>query len=397
MDDKNELAAKQNIELTILMPCLDEAETLGACMAKALAFCARDEVDAEILVADNGSTDGSPQLAASQGARVVDVAQRGYGAALLGGINAARGRFVIMGDADDSYDFSALDEFLAQLRDGADLVIGNRFRGGIDPGAMPFLHRYFGNPLLSWIGRLFFGTRVGDFHCGLRGFRRDRIDALSLRTTGMEFASEMVVRAALAGYRIDEVPTRLRRAGRSREPHLRPWRDGWRHLTFLLMYSPKWLFLYPGLLLMAAGLVAAVALLPGRVSMGGVGFDIHTFTVGCTAVLIGVQATSFAVLARRFATVHNLIPPSQRFSRALDLLTLERVLIGSTVIGLAGFLGLIWCTLEWAATGFGPLEYSWLLRRLIVSLTSIAVGLQLFFAGFLSAIIEVPTRPMKLN
>jgi hypothetical protein len=390
MGDEEETTAEQAVEFTILMPCLDEAETLESCIAKALAFCSRERINAEVLVADNGSTDGSPRLAAACGARVVEVAPRGYGAALLGGIKAARGRFVIMGDADDSYDFSALGEFVARLREGADLVMGNRFEGGIDSGAMPGLHRYFGNPLLSRIGRLFFGVGVGDLHCGLRGFRRDRIDALNLRTTGMEFASEMVVRAALAGYRIEEVPTRLGKAGRSGPSHLRPWRDGWRHLSFLLMYSPKWLFLYPGLLLVAGGVAAAFVLLPGQIKVGDVGIDIHTFTVGCTAALVGVQTISFAVVARRFATVHKLIPPSRRFSRVLEMLTLERVLVGAAIFAIAGFGGLIWCTLQWAATGFGPLEYSWLLRRLVVSLTAIAIGLQLFFAGFLSAITEIP-------
>ena len=233
-------------ELTVLMPCLNEVETLAACIGKALAYLRTQRVAGEVLLADNGSDDGSQAIARELGARVVDVPTKGYGAALLGGIAQARGRFVIMGDADDSYDFSQLDGFLARLRDGADLVIGNRFAGGIAPGAMPPLHRYLGNPVLSLIGRLFFGVGVGDFHCGLRGFRTDRVRALDLRTTGMEFASEMVVRSAVAGLRIDEVPCRLAPDGRSRKPHLKTWRDGWRHLKFLLIFSPRWLFLLPG-------------------------------------------------------------------------------------------------------------------------------------------------------
>ena len=265
------------------------------------------------------------------------------------------------------------------------------FRGGIAPGAMPSLHKYVGNPILSGIGRLFFNIRLGDFHCGLRAFNRNRVRALNLRTSGMEFASEMVVRAALAGYRIDEVPTTLVKDGRTRAPHLRTWRDGWRHLSFLLMYSPKWLFLYPGLFLVALGLFTAFALLPGSVMVGNVGFDIHTFTVACIAVLVGVQAISFGAVAQRFAAGHKLIARS-RYSGILDVLTLDRVVIVAGAIALSGFSGLIWCTMKWASTGFGPLEYSSLLRILILSLTALAIGFQLALTGFLSAIIEIPTR-----
>jgi hypothetical protein len=297
-----------------------------------------------------------------------------------------------MGDADDSYDFSALAPFIERLRDGADIVMGNRFKGGIAPGAMPFLHRYLGNPVLSTIGRLFFHTKVGDFHCGLRGFNRARIEALALRTTGMEFASEMVVRAALAGYRIDEVPTTLSKAGRTRRPHLRTWQDGWRHLSFLLMYSPRWLFLYPGLFLIVIGIFTAFALLPGVVVVGNVGFDIHTFTVACIAVIVGVQAISFAALAIRYATARKLLPPSRRFSWFHALLTPDRALLAAAVIALGGFIGLMWCVLQWASTGFGPLEYSSLMRTLTLSLTGIAIGIQLALTGFLAAIVEIPIR-----
>jgi glycosyltransferase involved in cell wall biosynthesis len=380
------------VELTILMPCLNERETLAQCIHKARQFLSQSGISGEVLIADNGSTDGSQEIAEAEGARVTQIADKGYGAALLGGIKAAQGRYVIMGDADGSYDFCALMPFVQRLRDGADIVMGNRFAGGIAPGAMPFLHRYFGNPLLSWMGRLFFDIKVADFHCGLRGFRRDKVSALNLRTAGMEFASEMVVRAALAGYRLDEVPTTLSKDGRLRPPHLRTWRDGWRHLSFLLMYSPKWLFLYPGLFLLALGFITAFALLPGPVTVGNVSFDIHTFTVACIAVLVGVQSISFAAVARRFAAAHNLIPPSRRFSRILDVLTLDRVLIGAALVALSGLGGVIWCTLQWASTGFGPLEYASLLRLLTLSLTAIAVGIQLAWTGFLSAIIEIPTR-----
>ena len=380
------------VELTVLMPCLNEAETVGACIDKACRFLAVAGISGEVLIADNGSTDGSQQIAEKFGARVVPIADRGYGAALNGGIQVARGRYVIMGDADDSYDFSALMPFVERLRSGVDVVMGNRFKGGIALGAMPTLHKYLGNPVLSFVGRLFFHLDVGDFHCGLRGFDRDRVRALNLRTTGMEFASEMVVRAALADYRIEEVPTTLQRAGRSRRPHLRTWRDGWRHLSFLLIYSPRWLFLYAGLFLLAFGLFTAFALLPGAVKVGNVEFDIHTFVVACISVLVGIQALSFGAVARRFATVNRLLPPSRAFSGILAAFTLERVLVAAVIIALCGVAGVIACVAQWASTDFGPLEYTKLLRLLILSLTAIAIGMQLALTGFLSAIVEIPVR-----
>ncbi len=378
-------------ELTVLMPCLNEAETLATCIRKAQRFFEKSGVKGEILVADNGSTDGSQEIALAEGARVVPVSRRGYGAALIGGIEEARGKYIIMGDADDSYDFTALENFLDRLRDGADIVMGNRFKGGITPGAMPFLHRYLGNPVLSWLGRLFFNVPTGDFHCGLRGFSRDRIRELNLRTTGMEFASEMVVRASLAKYRIEEVPTTLKPDGRSRPPHLRTWRDGWRHLSFLFMYSPRWLFLYPGILLVTFGIGAGIFLLPGGKEIGGIGFDIHTLIVMSFFLIIGAQAISFALLARRFGAAHQIMPLSG-FSWLLNILTLERVLIVAAVLFLAGLAGLIASTLQWASTGFGPLEYSSMLRVLLLSMTVMTIGAQLAFTGFLSSIVEIPTR-----
>ncbi len=387
-----EISITRNFELTIVMPCLNEAETLATCIQKAQNFLADSKIHGEVLIADNGSTDGSRDLAAAHGARVVQIAARGYGAALIGGINAANGRFVIMGDADNSYDFSALQPFVERLRAGADLVMGNRFKGGIAPGAMPFLHKYLGTPVLNRLGQLFFNIEAGDFHCGLRGFNRDRILELNLRTTGMEFASEMVVRSALSGLRIDEVPTTLSPDGRSRPPHLRTWRDGWRHLSFLLMYSPKWLFLYPGLLLLVGGAAGAVLLLPGPIMIGNIGFDLHTFTVACIAILLGTQSISFAVIARQFATAHGLIPPSRRFASILDRLTLERLLIAGAAIVLMGIVGFVWCMAQWASVGFGPLQYANVMRILIISLTAIAIGFQLALAGFLSAIMAIPTR-----
>ena len=292
-------AADDHLELTILMPCLNEAETLAICIGKARAFLDRTGISGEVLIADNGSTDGSQAIAVALGARVVPVALKGYGAALLGGIAKARGRFIIMGDADDSYDFAALETFVARLREGADLVMGNRFQGGIESGAMPPLHRYLGNPVLSFIGRLFFRIKTGDFHCGLRGFNADSIRKLQLQTTGMEFASEMVVRGALAGLRIEEVPTTLRPDGRSRPPHLRTWRDGWRHLKFLLMYNPRWLFVIPGLTLFGLGIMLTALLFFGPLRLNStMELDLNTFFAACFMIVTGTQLVSFGILSR---------------------------------------------------------------------------------------------------
>lgn len=379
-------------ELTILMPCLNESETLATCIRKARDFLQHNSVDGEILIADNGSTDGSIDIATTEGARVVKIEPRGYGAALSGGIAAARGKYIVMGDADDSYDFYQLMPFLQKLRAGADLVMGNRFRGGIEHGAMPLLHKYLGNPVLSWLGRLFFDIKIGDFHCGLRGFNRNSINELDLRTTGMEFASEMVVRSALVDYRIEEVPTTLRPDGRTRRPHLRTWRDGARHLGFLLMFSPRWLFLYPGLALLTTGIVVITLLFQGVVTIKGVGFDIHTYVAGCFFLLLGSQAISFSIVARRFATSHKLLPESERFSNMLDALTFERIILAALIVGLLGIAGLFWSFSTWASTGFGPLEYPALLRFFILSMTFVAISVQSAFLAFLSAITEVPTR-----
>jgi glycosyltransferase involved in cell wall biosynthesis len=380
------------LELTILMPCLNEAETLGVCIDKAMGFLARSGIAGEVVVADNGSTDGSIEIARACGARVVPVPVRGYGAALWGGAQAARGRFVIMADADDSYDLSDLMPFVLALRGGADLVMGNRFKGGIAEGAMPPLHRWLGNPVLSWIGRLFFEVRIGDFHCGLRGYVRDRLLALGLQTTGMEFASEMVVRAALARYDIREVPTTLAKDGRSRAPHLRTWRDGWRHLAFLLMYSPRWLFLYPGAMALIVGLLLSTILSHGLVSIGSISLDIHSFLVSSFTVVIAVEAISFALVARRFAGRHGFIPRSERFDHVLEWLTLERVVLPAAVVAMAGALTVGWCVFTWAVKGFGPLEYEAQLHDLVLGLTAVAVGLQVMLLAFLASIMDIPRQ-----
>jgi Glycosyl transferase family 2 len=383
----------RSVELTILMPCLNEAETIAACIGKASEYLARSGVAGEILIADNGSSDGSVEYALARGARVIAVTERGYGAALRAGIAAARGRFVVMGDADDSYDFSRLDPFLAKLRDGCDLVIGNRFAGGIAPGAMPFLHRYLGNPVLSLIGRMFFHSGVRDFHCGLRGVRRDAILALDLRTSGMEFASEMVVRTALARLVIGEVPTTLAVDGRSRPPHLRTWSDGWRHLRFLLMFSPRWLFLYPGAMLVGLGLVATLALLPGPLMLGPqFGLDYHTFLVATIAILVGVQVVGFGVIARHFATANGLLPRSRMLDALMPLISMERGLMIALAVVCGGIGGVAWSLWQWAAVDFGALTSPAVMRVLTLSLVLIATGVQLAFTFFLLGIIDLPLR-----
>ncbi|HEV3241026.1 MAG TPA: glycosyltransferase [Casimicrobiaceae bacterium] len=374
--------AQPDVELTILMPCLNEAETIAACIDHAREFLTRERVDGEILVADNGSTDESIRIAEQHGARVVRVPARGYGAALAQGIRAARGTFVIMGDSDCSYDFARLDAFMERLRAGYDLIIGNRFQGGIHKGAMPFLHRYLGNPVLSYLGRLFFGVPVGDFHCGLRGFRRDRILGLGLRAQGMEFASEMVVRAALGGMTIAEVPTTLSPDGRSRPPHLRTWRDGWRHLRFLLMFSPRWLFLYPGLGLFCVGAIAQAAILSGPVTVGHVVLDIHTLLFTGGAMIVGSQMGLFSLFVKTAAAAHGLLPSGDNFRRFVRHFTLERgIAIGamSSVVG----IGLATYSLSiWINAGFSEIDPRQVMRVAIPSLTLLIIGIEIIFSSF---------------
>lgn len=386
------------VELTVLMPCLNEAETLEICINKALGFMQRACVSGEVVIADNGSTDGSQKIATDAGARVINIEEKGYGAALSGGIVAARGKFVIMGDADDSYDFANLDQFVEKLREGKDLVMGNRFRGGIAPGAMPPLHKYLGNPVLSFVGRLFFTSEIKDFHCGLRGFNRDAILKLNLRTTGMEFASEMVVKATLTKLNVAEVPTTLSKDGRSRAPHLRSFRDGWRHLRFLLLFSPRWLFLYPGITLLLLGIFATGALLPGPVQLTNrIQLDIHTLLIASMMVLVGVQAISFALIGRRFASRYGFIPRTPTFEKVLEALSLERILLVSFIVILAGFVGIMWSISEWASTDFGRLSYGDMMRRMIISMTAIVAGMQTMMTGFLSSMINIPFYERRIS
>ena len=379
-------------ELTILMPCLNEAETIEACIRKASIFLGQSAVEGEILIADNGSTDRSQTIARGLGARVVDVPAKGYGAALMGGIAAARGRYIIMGDADDSYDFSQLDVMMAGLRNGADLVMGNRFRGGIAPKAMPPLHRYLGNPVLSFLGRLFFHIPIGDFHCGLRGFRAEAIRALDLRTTGMEFASEMVVRSAIAGLRIEEVPTTLQPDGRSRKPHLKTWRDGWRHLKFLLMYCPRWLFIIPGSVLVLLGTLLSVALFFGPVRFQSLVIDLNTFISACLLVVVGVQLLSFGALSRYFAAITGFLPHSPRVVTMVRHATTDRLACLAAALGAAGVLLFAYAVSTWAGVDFGPLSSPLVPRTVIAGLTFIIIGIQVFFAAFFFGILAIPTK-----
>jgi len=385
-------ATPRPCDLSILMPCLDEAETLETCIQKARTWLDASHCDGEILVADNGSSDGSIDIARRCGARVVHVPVRGYGAALYAGSRAALGRFIIIGDADDSYDFSNLSAFIAELRAGHDLVMGNRFRGAIERGAMPWKNRYVGNPLLTSIGRLFFHSPARDFHCGLRGYTRDAFERMDLRTTGMEFASEMVIKATLLGMRITEVPTVLSPDGRSRAPHLRPWRDGWRHLRFMLLYSPRWLFLYPGMMLAAVGLLVGGWLLGGPRRVGEASLDVHTLLYAAVAVLLGYQAALFAVFARIFAMTHGLLPMQRRMERIFKHVTLETGLsLGLTLMG-AGLVGSLIAFLDWRATGYGPLPVQRTLRVVIPADLAITLGAQTVFASFFLSVLGLGMR-----
>jgi glycosyltransferase involved in cell wall biosynthesis len=372
----------ETIEFSIIMPCLNEAETLERCILKAQAALRQHHVSGEIVIGDNGSTDHSQEIARRAGARVVDVPVRGYGAALMGALAAARGKYIIMGDSDDSYDFTALLPFVVKLREGFDLVMGNRFRGRIEPGAMPLLNRYFGNPILTGIGRLFFGTSIGDFHCGLRGFSKAAVEKMDVHTTGMEFASEMIVKASLLKMRITEVPTTLSPDGRSRAPHLRRWRDGWRHLRFMLLYSPRWLFLYPGLLLMLIGLLAGAWLLPGPRRGGNVMFDVHTLLYAAMAVLLGFQSVVFAVFSKVFGMSEGLLPPDPRLDRLFKLVTLETGLLVGFALMTLGVAGSVYAVWSWERTSFGLLNPQQTLRMIIPATLVLVLGGQIVFSSF---------------
>ena len=371
------------------MPCLNEAETIAVCVRKANNFLVRTNIEGEVIVADNGSIDGSPDIALASGARVVRIADQGYGNALIGGIRAARGRFVIMADADDSYDFSALGSMVESLRSGNMMVVGNRFRGGIRAGAMPFLHRFFGNPLLSLLGRMFFSSAIGDFHCGLRGVDRAAALELGLQAPGMEFASEMIVKATLADWRIAEVPTVLSATGRSRRPHLRSWRDGWRHLRLLLMMSPRWLLLYPGASLVTIGVAAQIAIAHGPIVFSGIGFDIHTMLYAGGAVILGVQLVLFSVLARAIGVLKNVLPMRAAFSRFLRVFTLERGILLGLLLGVSGLGLAVYSLTTWAHAHLAALEPTVVMRVAIPSVTLMIAGAEIIFSSFLLKFIDV--------
>ncbi|GAA1027036.1 glycosyltransferase family 2 protein [Virgisporangium ochraceum] len=386
-----------SVEVTVLLPCLNEAETLAVCVQKAVRCLAELGVDGEVLVSDNGSTDGSQQIAVDNGARVVVAPIRGYGGALQAGIEAARGRYVIMADSDDSYDLSNLGPFIERLREGNDVVMGNRFKGGIAPGAMPFLHRYLGNPVLSLIGRVLFGLKhVGDFHCGIRGFNRARIQALGLCMPGMEFASELVVRAALAGYTLVEVPTTLRPDGRSRPPHLRTWRDGWRHLRFLLVFAPSKILVWPGAVLGGLGLVATAALAWRPIPIGGATLDVNALIYACLLVIVGVQLVLFGGFAQIYGR-HEGITHVDHLARWTKLLRLETCMAIGLLLMVLGGIGTVVAVSQWGETGFGPIENSSTIRWVLVSTTSISVGFIIICAGLFSSLLTLRSaRPGRL-
>ena len=373
--------------LSVVMPCLNEGLTLGTCIKKAFATMQRLNIAGEVIVADNGSKDGSQTIAMQLGARVIPVPTPGYGSALRGGIAAARGRYVIMGDSDDSYDFTQLGDFLSKLDEGYDLVMGNRFQGEIRPGAMPILHRYLGNPVLSWLGRVFFGCPVGDFQCGLRGFRKSAIDQLDLRTIGMEFSTEMVVKATLFKLRIAEIPTVLSPDGRDRPPHLRTWRDGWRYLRFLLLYSPRWLFLYPGIALFLLGLMISAWLLPGPRVVGPVTFDYDTLLFGAMAILVGFQSINFAAFSKLFATSEGLLPDDPLMNRLYRYITLEVGLVLGAILILAGASMWIFGLSYWHSHQFGPLDPEKTLRIVIPGFVSLILGTQIILSSFFLSVL----------
>ena len=379
-------------ELSVVMPCLNESLTLGTCIRKAKATIERLGIRGEVIVADNGSTDGSQALAEELGARVIPIETRGYGSALRGGIAAARGRYVIMGDSDDSYDFTQLGDFIAKLNEGYDLVMGNRFHGEFRKGAMPFLHRYLGNPVLSWLGRLFFGCPVGDFQCGLRGFRKDSIDRLELQTTGMEFSTEMVVKATLFNLKIIEIPTTLSPDGRDRAPHLRTWRDGWRYLRFLLLYSPRWLFLYPGIALFLLGAAISLWLLPGPQTIRGVTFDYDTLLLGAMSILIGFQSINFAVFTKMFAISERLLPEDPRLNRLFRYITLETGLVLGALLILVGAGTWIFGLRYWQSHSFGHLDPDVTLRIVIPGLVSLTLGIEIVLSSFFVSVLGMSRR-----
>lgn len=369
------------------MPCLNEAETLAICITKAKSFLDLNQVSGEIIIADNGSTDGSIAISKAHNVTIVNVEQKGYGSALKAGIDVANGKYIIMGDADDSYDFSNLMPYLSELRKGNDLVMGNRFKGGIEKDAMPFLHKYLGNPVLSFIGRLFFKIKIGDFHCGLRGFSKNGYNKMNLQTSGMEFASEMVVKSKLNNLSIVEVPTKLHKDGRTRAPHLKTWSDGWRHLRFLMLYAPNWLFLYPGILLGLAGLVLSILLIINPIKIAGLTLDVHTLLYASAFLLVGFQFMIFYGLTKIFAVENELLPKSNRYRKLFKFINLEKgLVIGFVLVCLGLFLSLKSLSI-WQTKDFGSLDTSTTLRYVIPATTSLQLGIQTILFSFFFSVL----------
>ncbi len=390
VNHKRQTLSSNFMQITILMPCLNEAETIGACVTEALAAIHTAGVSGEVLIADNGSTDDSRNIAQHAGARVITIDRRGYGSALQGGITAARGQYILMGDADGSYDFSELPKFLEKLNAGHDLVMGCRFPrygGTIQPGAMPWKHRWIGNPVLSAIGKLFFSSPAHDFHCGLRAFRKEAIVNLGLKTTGMEFASEMVVKASLANLKIGQVPITLRPDGRSRPPHLRSWRDGWRHLRFMLLYSPLWLFILPGLFLATLGLSGFILLIFEPVKVGTVTFDLSSLLVSSSSLLVGFQIFGFGIFIKAYAIGAGLLPGREFWLKLTKGRPVEWGILSALMFILCGSGYLVYATLLWKSAGFGPMPYQTILRMVIASITGIGLGIQAMVYGFALAVL----------
>ena len=386
-----------SITLSIIMPCLNEAETLESCIRKGRRSFEELGVTGEVVIADNGSTDGSQEIAIAAGARVISVSEKGYGCALRAGIEAAHGKWIIMGDSDDSYDFSKITPFINALSEGYELVMGCRMprgKGTIERGAMPWKHRWIGNPILSFIGKLFFKSAVNDFHCGLRGFSKSGYDKMALCTSGMEFASEMVIKSTLQGLKITEVPITLHKDGRSRPPHLRSWRDGWRHLRFMLLFSPLYLFLVPGAALTGTGFLAGVRLLAGPLKIGPAGFETNTLLVCAMAVIIGLQLSLFAIFARVFAVGQGLMPPSERLKTIIEKVSLESGLLAGLGMGAVGLGWLIMALMQWRTVGYGALSYPDSLRQVIPAVTLLTVGAQIFFSSFFLGILGLPRHKM---
>jgi glycosyltransferase involved in cell wall biosynthesis len=380
------------MELSIVMPCLNEAETLESCIRKAQSYLRRSGVCGEIVIGDNGSTDGSQEIAARLGARVIHIPIRGYGAALYGAITASHGRFCIMGDSDDSYNFEDLGAFVEKMREGYDVVMGNRFQGGIRPGAMPWKNRYIGNPILSTIGKVLFHAGVGDFHCGLRGFTKSAFQKMDLRTTGMEFASEMVIKATLMGLKMTEVPTVLSPDGRSRPPHLLPYRDGWRHLRFMLLFSPNWLFLYPGIALMLLGLTVGGFLLGQPIHINSIQLGLDTLIYCSTCVVAGFQAILFSLLSRMYAIQEGLYPKTARDRKYGQLITLERGLVTGGAILLSGLVAFLYAIWEWKQHAFGMLDTERIARVVIPSSMALSLGIEIILFSFLLSTFDLKVR-----